>query len=151
VSKAVVDTGVFVDYVDRKAPYHEAAKAIIDSLGQLELILPSITLTEICYVCARIFRAAGVKKAFEKSVEFVEWLYSHPAVRVVDSFALGIEAAKLKLHYGIALADCYVLALSKLEGCKAVFRKREGEMPEEIENDFDVIFLEDYVGGVLNG
>jgi len=85
VSKAVVDTGVFVDYVDRKAPYHEAAKAIIDSLGQLELILPSITLTEICYVCARIFRAAGVKKAFEKSVEFVEWLYSHPAVRVVDS------------------------------------------------------------------
>jgi len=141
----VVDTGVFVEYIDRKAPYHEAARAIINSLGQLEIVLPSITLTEICYVSARILTAAGVENALEKSVEFVEWLYSHPAVSVVDNLTLNIEAAKLKLQYGIALADCYVLALSKLEKCKAVFRKREKEMPEEIEEDFDVMFLEDYV------
>ena len=141
----MVDTGVFVEYIDRKAPYHEAAKAIINSLGQLEIVLPSITLTEICYVSARILMAAGVENALEKSVEFVEWLYSHPAVSVVDNLTLNIEAAKLKLQYGIALADCYVLALSKLEKCKAVFRKREKEMPEEIEEDFDVMFLEDYV------
>ncbi len=141
----MVDTGVFVEYIDRKAPYHEAAKAIVNSLGQLEIVLPSITLTEICYVSARIFMAAGVENALEKSVKFVEWLYSHPAVSVVDSLTLNIEAAKLKLQYGIALADCYVLALSKLEKCKAVFRKREKEMPEEIEMDFDVMFLEDYV------
>lgn len=145
MSKAVVDTGVFVEYIDRKAPYHEAAKAIINSLGQLEIVLPSITLTEICYVSARILMAAGVENALEKSVEFVEWLYSHPAVSVVDNLTLNIEAAKLKLQYGIALADCYVLALSKLEKCKAVFRKREKEMPKEIEEDFDVMFLEDYV------
>ena len=148
VSKAAVDTGVFVDYLDRKAPYHEAARTLINSLGQLEIILPSITLTEICYVSARIFKAAGVKNAFEKSVEFVEWLYSHPAVRVVDGLDLSVEAVKLKLQYGIALADCHILALSKLEECKAVFRKREREMPEEIEKDFNVIFLEDYTGGV---
>ncbi len=141
----MVDTGVFVEYIDRKSPYHEAARAIVDSLGQLEIVLPSITLTEICYVSARIFMAAGVENALEKSVEFVEWLYSHPAVSVVDNLTLNIEAAKLKLQYGIALADCYVLALSKLERCKAVFRKREKEMPEEIERDFDVMFLEDYV------
>ena len=145
MSKAVVDTGVFVEYIDRKAPYHKAAKAIINSLGQLEIVLPSITLTEICYVSARILMAAGVENALEKSVEFVEWLYSHPAVSVVDNLTLNIEAAKLKLQYGIALADCYVLALSKLEKCKAVFRKREKEMPKEIEEDFDVMFLEDYV------
>lgn len=150
MSKAVVDTGVFVEYIDRKAPYHEAARAIINSLGQLEIVLPSITLTEICYVSARILMAAGVENALEKSVEFVEWLYSHPAVSVVDNLTLIIEAAKLKLQYGIALADCYVLALSKLEKCKAVFRKREKEMPEEIEEDFDVMFLEDYVEGVLD-
>ena len=141
----MVDTGVFVEYIDRKAPYHEAARAIINSLGQLEIVLPSITLTEICYVSARILMAAGVENALEKSVEFVEWLYSHPAVSVVDNLTLIIEAAKLKLQYGIALADCYVLALSKLEKCKAGFRKREKEMPKEIEEDFDVMFLEDYV------
>ncbi len=53
MSKAVVDKGVFVDYMDRKAPYHEAARAIIDSLGQLEVVLPSITLAEICYVSSQ--------------------------------------------------------------------------------------------------
>jgi len=140
----VVDTGVFVDYVDRRAPYHEAARAILDSLGELEIVLPSITLTEVCYVCARIFKAAGMERAFERSVEFVKWLHDHPAVRVVNNLNLSIETARLKLKYNIALADCYVLALSKIEGCKAVFRKREKEMPGEIENDFDIIFLEDY-------
>ena len=54
MSKVVIDTGVFVEYVDRKAPYHKPAKAIIDSLGQLEVILPSIALAEICYVLSLI-------------------------------------------------------------------------------------------------
>ena len=57
---------------------------------------------------------------------------------------LHLEAAKVKLKYGIALADCYVLALSKIKNSKAVFRKREKEMSEQIEKDFDVVFLEDY-------
>jgi len=65
VSKAVIDTGVFVDYIDKKAPYHKAAKSIIDSLGQLKVVLPSLTITEICYVSARIFKAAGVRNTFE--------------------------------------------------------------------------------------
>lgn len=64
--------------------------------------------------------------------------------RVVDGLSLSVEAARLKLKYGIALTDCYVLALSRLEGCKAIFRKRE-KILEEIEEDFEVIFLEDYV------
>jgi len=65
-------------------------------------------------------------------------------VEVINELDLHIETAKIKLKYKIALADCYVLALSRLKGCKAVFRKREKEMPQEIEKDFDVLFLEDY-------
>jgi len=145
VSKAAIDTGVFVEYIDRKAQYHQAAKAIIDSLGKMEVVLPPVTLAEVCYVTARILDAAGVKGAFEKAAEFVSWLYSHPAVRIVNDLNLHVEAAKIKLEYGIALADCYILALSRTEGCKAVFRKREKEMPEGIEKDFEVVFLEDYV------
>lgn len=144
MSKAVIDTGVFVDYIDKKAPYHKAAKSIIDSLGQLKVVLPSLTITEICYVSARIFKAAGVRNTFEKSVEFVEWLYSHPAIRIENNLNLSVEAARLKIHYRIALTDCYTLALSKIEACKAIFRRREKEMSEEIEKDFDIIFLEDY-------
>ena len=144
MSRITVDTGVFVDYIDEKSPYHEQAKAIIGSLGKLELLLPPITLAEVCYVTARILNEAGVRDAFDKAVQFVKWLYSHPAVEVVNELNLHVEAAKIKLRYKIALADCYILALSKLKDCKAVFRKREKEMPKEIEKDFNVIFLEDY-------
>ncbi len=144
MSRITVDTGVFVDYIDKKSPYHEQAKAIIGSLGKVELLLPPITLAEVCYVTTRILNEAGVREAFDKAVQFVKWLYSHPAVTIVNDLDLHVETAKIKLKYRIALADCYVLALSRLKGCKAVFRKREKEMPEEIEKDFDVIFLEDY-------
>jgi predicted nucleic acid-binding protein len=125
VSKIAVDTGVFVEYIDRKATYHKAAKAIIDSFGKLEVLLPAVIISEVCYVTARILNAAGVENAFEKATEFVSWLYSHPAVRIVNDLNLHNEAARIKLEYGIALADCYVLALSRIEDCKAVFRKRE--------------------------
>ncbi len=144
MSRITVDTGVFVDYIDKKSPYHEQAKAIIGSLGKVELLLPPITLAEVCYVTTRILNEAGVREAFDKAVQFVKWLHSHPAVTVVNDLDLHVETAKIKLKYRIALADCYVLALSRLKGCKAVFRKREKEMPKEIEKDFDVIFLEDY-------
>ncbi|AAB89881.1 type II toxin-antitoxin system VapC family toxin [Archaeoglobus fulgidus] len=147
MSKAVIDTGVFVDYIDRKSPLHDVARNVINSIGQLEVLLPYVTIAEICYVTARVLREAGIEEWLEKSVEFVEWLQRHPAVEVVCSTELDVEAAKVKLRYGLALADCYVLALSKLKNCKAVFRKREKEMPDKVEKDFDVIFLEDYVGG----
>jgi len=142
--KAAVDTGVFVEFVDKRGPYHEAATAVVSSLGKLEIVLPSVVLTEICYVTARILEAAGRKDALDKAVELVKWLHSHPSVRIVDHLQLKIETARVKIKHKIALGDCYVLALSRLEGCKAVFRKREREMSREIEKEFDVIFLEDY-------
>ena len=48
VSTIVVDTGVFVEYIDRKARFHEHAKAIIDSLGELQVYLAPITVAEMC-------------------------------------------------------------------------------------------------------
>ncbi len=144
MSRIIVDTGVFVDYIDKKSPYHKQAKAIINSLGKIKLLLSTITLAEICYVTTRVLSEAKVKDAFDRAIQFVRWLYTHPAVEIVNEFDTHIEAAKIKLKYKIALADCYVLALSRLKGCKAVFRKREIEMPKEIEKDFDVLFLEDY-------
>lgn len=41
---------------------------------------------------------------------------------------LALEAGRAKLKYWLALADCYVLAASKIYRAKALFRKREGEM-----------------------
>lgn len=144
MSRVAVDAGVFVDYIDRNSQLHGVARALVESFGRLEVFLSHVTVAETCYVTARVLKEAGVKDYFEKSLEFVRWLSGHPSVQVVGSIELDVEAARLKLEHGIALGDCYVLALSKLKNCRAVFRKRE--MPKELEEEFEVVFLEDYVG-----
>ena len=89
-------------------------------------------------------QALGVRDYFSKALSFIEWLDRHPSVQVVRAFNLDVEAAKIKTHYGIALTDCYVLALSKIKNCTAIFRKREKEIPPNMEKDFNILFLEDY-------
>jgi hypothetical protein len=145
LAKVVIDTGVFVEYIDKRASFHSPAKAIIESIGAIEVFLPPITLAEVCYIAARLLEFSGAKNAFEKASEFVNWIYTHPAVTIINDLSLHTEAARVKLEYNMALADCYILALSKLKRCKAVFRKREKEMSEEVEEEFDTLFLEDYM------
>ncbi len=92
--RITVDTGVFIDYIDKKSPYHRQARAIIDSLGKIEILLPSISLAEICYVIARILGEIGAQDAVDKAVEFVTWLCGHPAVSIVNDLDLHIEAER---------------------------------------------------------
>ena len=143
-SRVSIDTGVFVEYIDTNGAFHSLARALINSLNRIEVFVPGVTLTETCYVTARIYKALGVRDYFSKALSFIEWLDRHPSVQVVRAFNLDVEAAKIKTHYGIALTDCYVLALSKIKNCTAIFRKREKEIPPNMEKDFNILFLEDY-------
>jgi len=46
----------------------------------------------------------------------------------------------------ISLADCFILALAKKLGCKALFARREVELKEEIEKqgfDIEIVFVEE--------
>jgi hypothetical protein len=143
-AKVSIDTGVFIEYIDVKGSFHKLARALIDSLYRIEVFLPGVILAETCYVAARIYKILGEGKYFEKALKFVEWLSAHPSIQVVSSFNLDVEAAKIKTNYNLALTDCYILAVSKINDCKAVFRKREKEMLPSIEKDFNILFLEDY-------
>lgn len=144
-AKVSIDTGVFIEYIDVKGAFHNLARALIESLCKIEAFLPGVILAETCYVAARIYKILGVSKYFEKALKFVEWLSTHPSIQVVRSFDLDVEAAKIKTHYNIALTDCYILAVSKINDCTAVFRKREKEMLPNLEKEFNILFLEDYV------
>jgi len=78
----------------------------------------------------------------------VEWLYHLPTISIRGlDLDLIIEIGLVKMKYGLALTDCYVLASSKVYGGKAVFKKREGGMLKHIpetEKKYQVVFLEDY-------
>lgn len=78
----------------------------------------------------------------------MEWLFSHPNIYVAsNSLDLALRAGKVKQKLKIALTDCYVLAVSKIENAKAVFRRREREIKgviDIIENNYNILFLEDF-------
>lgn len=143
--RVAIDTGVFIEYIDLKGSFHKLARVLIDSLHKMEVFLPSVILAGTYYVAARIYKTLGVSEYWEKALKIVEWLNGHPSIHVNRSFNLDLEAAKVKMQYGLALTDCYLLALSKIRDSTAIFRKREKEMPPNLEKDFKILFLEDYV------
>lgn len=148
--EVVMDTGVVVEYIDRRGRFHEQAETVFLSLftGNMEVLLPHPVLAEIHYVSARIYEALKLESPREKATKLVTWLRGLPTVRVPDGGAdLAVEVGKVKLNYGLALTDCYVLAASKIHECKALFRKREGEMlrsADVLKREYRIVFLEDY-------
>lgn len=150
MTSVVLDTGVIVEYVDLRGAFHEAARALFNALlsGKLEALVPHAVLAETYAVARRIYEALGLPDADSRAAKLINWLYSLPSVRVEGvGLELALEAGRVKARYKLALTDCYVLALSKLSGCAAVFRAREREMQRalaELQREFKLVFLEDY-------
>jgi len=149
-ARAVLDTGVIIEYVDESGEYHEQAEAVFNAVlrGRVEAVIPHPILAETYYVAARVYRALGLSEPGVRACRLVEWLYrlSSPTIRGED-LETALEAGRAKMRYGLALTDCYVLATAKVHRCRAVFRKREREMLKvvaELEREYPVIFLEDY-------
>lgn len=148
--RAVLDTGVIVEYIDLEGPYHEPAETLFSAIieGRLEALIPHPVLSETLYVSYRTYKKLGVPGPQRRAMLLVGWLYrlKTPEPRE-NSLDLALEAGKAKLRYGLALTDCYVLALSRMAGARPIFRQREREMEkhvEEIEREYKPIFLEDY-------
>jgi len=99
-------------------------------------------------VAARIYQETGNENPQETASKLVEWIYNSPPITIAaDSLDLALEAGKTKLHYGLALTDCYVLGCSKTYSCPALFRKPETEMLEKMDSlkkEYPILFLKDY-------
>mgnify|MGYP000038164652 CR=1 FL=1 len=150
MTRIVLDTSVIIEYIDRKGILHEQAKIIFNAIlkGKLAAIIPHPVLSETYYVATRIYRFLGLNEPEQRAVKLVEWLYHLPTISIRGlDLDLVVEVGLVKMKYGLALTDCYVLASSKVYGGKAVFKKREREMLKhisEIEKNYQVVFLEDY-------
>ena len=116
--------------------------------GSLNALVSPVTLGELHYVLWRIYDKLAMKNAEKVSRNFCEYIYYHPNIRIVEtSLVLLLEAGSIKQRYSLALSDCFVLAISKLNKCKAVFRHKENEMEpalKDLSREFDLLFLEDY-------
>jgi len=150
LSPIVLDSSVIAEYANISGKFNAQASEIFNSLNKNELtaIVVPPSLSEVYYVMSRLYERAGIEKTEEKASRLCEYLYYHPNIEVADMpLSLIIEAARIKQVLRLALTDCYVLALSKQRGCKAVFRHKEEEMKkvmDTLNEKFQIIFLEDY-------
>lgn len=150
MSLIVLDSSVIAEYANVSGKFNAQANVIFDSLnkGELSAILAPPSLSEVFYIVLRLYERGGMGKPDEKASRLCEYLYYHPNVEVADMpLSLIIEAARIKYTLRLALTDCFVLALSKLRRCKAIFRHREEEMEkilDKLDERFQIVFLEDY-------
>jgi hypothetical protein len=151
LTKVAVDTSIIIEYVDSKGEFHEQAETLFSVLlaGKLEAVLPHPILVETYYVATRLYRELKVENPDVTASRLVEWLSRLPTVIIPnETIELAVETGKAKLGYGLALTDCYVLAASRMLGCKALFKKPEKEMLENLDSlkrDYTLLFLEDYL------
>ena len=145
-----MDTSVIIEYIDLKGELHEQAETVFSTLltGKLGSIIPHPILAETHYVATRLYQKLQIEDPQVVASRLIEWLYRLPATimpsRDID---LAIETGRAKLNHGLALTDCYVLAASKIYGCKALFKKPETEMSrnlDELRKEYQLLFLQDY-------
>jgi len=81
--------------------------------GEVRLLLTVVNLGEVAYVTERTL---GLQKAQEALAKIEEL-----PIQVVDvDKRIALEAAHLKARYAIAYADCFALALARIEGASLV-------------------------------
>ena len=150
LNRVAIDTSIIIEYIDMEGEYHEGAELIFREIlnGRIEAIVPHPILVETYYVAVKLYNKLKVANPLDVASELIKWLYRLPTLTVPrEEVNLAIEAGRVKLKLGIALTDCYVLAASKVYGCKALFKKREKEMLRNIDilrGEYQPIFLEDY-------
>ncbi len=150
LTEVALDTSIIVEYIDRKGEFHGQAEAVISacSTGELRAVLPHPILAETYYVTARLYYKLKVEEPYVHASSLIEWLVRLPTtILPSQTIGLAVEAGKTKLDHRLALTDCYVLAASRIHGCKALFKKPEGEMLENIDTlrkEYQILFLEDY-------
>jgi len=139
---------VLIEYINLTGSLHKEAKAVIQSVldGKIIAVIPHPVLAETYYVSARIYEKHNLTNPEQRAKNFVEWIYRSPNFSIAEpSLELAILAGRIKRKFNLALTDAYVLASAKLYKAKAVFRSKEKEITDKLEDitkEYDVVFLE---------
>lgn len=137
-SKLSIDTGVILSYFLGEETGRLAKSILLQPRGR-KIFCNRLCVSELFYI---LCRRRG--EAFAR--ESVEAFLGTGYVSVVSSDELDMEAGTYKCRRALSLADCYVLALAKLQGAAALFARRESDVRKEIMKrplDVEAIFLDE--------
>jgi len=98
-----------------------------------------VCIAELFYV---LCRRRGEKVAADYTRSYLSAGYS----ALHDSELVDMTAGTYKCERAISLADCYVIAVAKLQEASALFARHETDLDREIERkpfDVPVLFIED--------
>ena len=147
----VIDTGVWIEYINARGVLHTQAMAVVDSVnqGKISAILTPLTLTEIFYVAERVYQEVHKMPQSEiLAKKLYDFIYYHPNIEVKPlDYELCLKAGIIKTRFNIALSDCFLLALAEHNNVTILFKNIESEMKQnisELKKRFDLKFLEDY-------
>ncbi len=127
--RLVLDTGVLVEYIVRRAPLREKVRYILEEAPRAgaKLYISAVTLSEVLYVASRIYSAAGLERPNAEALNYVTWLRARAEV-VEASWEVAERAGEIKKRLRIALPDCYVIATALAVRGTPIFRSLEEEM-----------------------
>jgi predicted nucleic acid-binding protein len=138
-SKLSIDSGVVLAYFLGEE-LGETVKSRIFPPNDTSLFCSRTVVSELFYI---LCRRRGDSFATEAVESFLRTNY----VSILSSDDIDIEAGRYKCSRTISLADCYVLAVAKVQNASAVFAKKEDDISREVRRQpFDVkmFFLEDF-------
>lgn len=80
--KLVLDTSVVLEYIVARSPYRGVVEELFSKArrGELELYINTVSLAEVLYIAARIYRAAGVENPDEEAENLVTWITTRAGV-----------------------------------------------------------------------
>jgi len=140
----VVDSSVILERIIRTSPLKARVERLFDEArkGRAVLLATLPTLSEVLYAASRIYSLAGVERPNEEAYTLVEWVKSRCRL-VAPGESAALRAGELKKLLGLALVDCYVIAVAEEVGGRALFLRREREMlgKEELLSQLPVEFL----------
>jgi uncharacterized protein len=138
--KLSIDSGVILAYYLGE-DLGKLVKSSILAPGNGNVYCSRQTISELFYMLCR-------RKGDEFASKAIETLLKSSYLSVVSSDEIDIQAGRYKCARAISLADCYVLAIAKIQSVPAVFARREEEVEKELERkpfDVKLLFLEDYL------
>jgi len=144
--RLALDTSVLIELIIAGSPYRDYVENLFlkSRRGEVELYVNTVTLAEVVYVAARIYKLAGVRDPNAEAERFTAWLSYKAKIVEVDT-RLAKLAGELRKKLGIALPDCFTIALANTINGKALFKRIEREMRDVVEElrKLNVIFLEE--------
>ncbi|MEM2902695.1 MAG: PIN domain-containing protein [Candidatus Bathyarchaeia archaeon] len=120
--------------------HHYKGDALTNDILKAGLLNP-VSLSEALYV---VCRKEGVATALNFVMDALK------TVRIVPSERVALMAGQFKCKYPISLADCWVLATSKVFNVPALFAFRERELLayiEDVRRETEVKFLDEVTKG----